>query len=80
MSFNDVARDSRTHVDANRARKVVTVFTSDKEGHRPQPIIRTEERRNNRVLNSPRNEEPTTVKPGLRRLMKIVQAPGVDKL
>jgi len=59
MSFNDAARDSRAHGDANREPRVLTIFTSGKEGHSPQPILRTEER-DERDLNSPRNEEPTS--------------------
>jgi len=60
MSFNDAARDSRTHGDANRELRVLSIFMSGKEGHSPQTILRTEERRDERDLNSPRNEEPTS--------------------
>jgi len=56
--FNDVARDSRTHVDSNRERKVITIFKSGKEGHSPQPTIRTEERRDKRVLNNLEKRNP----------------------
>jgi len=60
MSFNDAARDSRAHGDTNRERRVLTIFTLVKEGHRPQPMLRTEERRDEHVSNSPQNEEPTS--------------------
>ena len=60
MSFNDAARDSRAHGDTNRELRVPTIFTSCKEGHSPQPMLRTEERRDERVSGSPRNEEPTS--------------------
>jgi hypothetical protein len=63
--LNDVARESRAHGDANRECRVLTIFTSGKEGHNPQPTQRAEERRDKRVLNSPRNEEPISVKRGL---------------
>jgi len=53
MSFNDAARDSRAHGVANGERRVLTIFTSGKEGHSPQPMQRTEERRDKRVANSP---------------------------
>jgi len=60
MSFHDVAPDSRAHGDVNRERRFLTIFTPGKEGHSPQPIIKTEESRDERVSNSPRNEEPTS--------------------
>ena len=60
MSFNDVAPDSRAHGDVNRERRFLIIFTSGKEGHSPQPMLRTEESRDERVSNSPRNEEPTS--------------------
>jgi len=58
ISLNDAARDSREHGDVNRERRVLTIFTSGKEGHSPQSMLRTEERMDERVSNSPRNEEP----------------------
>jgi len=60
MSFNDAAPDSRAHGDVNRERRVLTIFTSGIEGHSPQPMLRTEERRDELVSNSPRNEKPTS--------------------
>jgi len=60
MSFNDAAPDSRAHGDVNRECRFFTIFTSGKERHSPQPMLRTEERRDELVSNSPRNEEPTS--------------------
>jgi len=61
MSFNDATRDSRAHGDANRERRVLTIFKSGREGHNPQPMLRTEEGRDERISNSPRNEEPKSL-------------------
>jgi len=60
MSFNDAAPDSRAYGVVNRECRVLTIFTSGKEGHSPQLMLRTEERRDEHVSNSPRNEKPTS--------------------
>jgi len=43
MSFNDTVKDDRAS-DELRQRRVLSVFTSSKEGHSPQPMRRKEGR------------------------------------
>ena len=50
ISFNDTVKDDRAHDDEFGQRRVLTVFTSGKEGHSPQPMRRTEGRKDERVL------------------------------
>ena len=70
------SHESRAHGDANRECRVLTIFTSGKEGHNPQPTQRAEERRDKRVLNSPRNGEPIFSQTWLMKVNEnIVQAP-----
>jgi len=45
ISLNDTARDSRAHGNASTEHRVLTIFTTGKEGHSPQPVQRTEEKR-----------------------------------
>ena len=70
------SHEIRAHGDANRECRVLTIFTSDKEGHKPQPTERAEEKRDKRVLNSPRNEEPILRQTWLVKVNEnIVQEP-----
>jgi len=52
--------ETSEHTAIRSERRVLTIFTSRKEGHSPQPMLRTEDRRDERVSNSPRNDEPTS--------------------
>jgi len=60
MSFNDTVKDDRASDDELRQRRALTVFTSGKEAHSPQPMQRTEGRKDERVLANPQSEKPTS--------------------
>ena len=60
MSFNDTVKDKRARGDKLSERRVLTVFTPGKEGHSPQPMWQTEERKDERVQESPKIEQPTS--------------------
>ena len=60
MSFNDTVKNNRAQGDTFVERRVLTVFTPLKEGHSPQPMRQTEETKDERVLESPKIEEPTS--------------------
>jgi len=58
MSFNDTVKDNRAQGDKFGERRNLTVFTPGKEGHSPLPMRQTEEPKDERVLESPKIEEP----------------------
>jgi len=60
MSFNNTVKDNRDQGDTFGERRVLTVFTPGKEGHNPRPMRQTEETKYERVLESPKIEEPTS--------------------
>jgi hypothetical protein len=60
MSFNDTVKDNPARGDKLSERGFFTVFTPGKEGHSPQPMWQTDKRKDERVLESPKIEEPTS--------------------
>ena len=57
ITLNDAARVNQARSDAVRESRVLTIFTLGKEGHSPQPKLKTRDGRNERINRDPRNEE-----------------------
>ena len=82
MSINVSVKNHRAHDDNFGKRRDLTVFASGKEVHCPQPIRRTEERKDERLLTSPQIKEPTSHSRTwlVKSFENVVLAPAFQKL